>query len=56
MKRYLILILISFQGLLAQVHFEAKVSKTGLNERLRIDFVMNIDGDNFSEPSLMDLR
>jgi hypothetical protein len=53
MKRYLILILISFQGLLAQVQFEAKVSKAtlGLNERLRIDFVMNIDGDNFSEPS-----
>jgi hypothetical protein len=42
MKRYLILILISFQGLLAQVQFEAKVSKAtlGLNERLRIDFVI----------------
>jgi hypothetical protein len=53
MKRYLILILISFQGLLAQVQFEAKVSKTtlGLNERLRVDFIMNIDGDNFNQPS-----
>ncbi len=53
MKRYLILILISFQGLLAQVQFEAKVSKAtlGLNERLRVDFVMNIDGDNFNQPS-----
>lgn len=52
MKRYLILLVLSFQGLWAQVQFEAKVSKNtlGLNERLRIDFVMNIDGDNFNEP------
>jgi hypothetical protein len=58
MKRYLILILLSFQGLLAQVQFEAKVSKStlGLNERLRIDFIMNIDGDNFSEPSFEGFR
>lgn len=58
MKRYLILILISFQGLLAQVQFEAKVSKTtlGLNERLRVDFAMNIDGDNFNEPSFDGFR
>ncbi|WP_413999645.1 BatD family protein [Flavobacterium sp. W1B] len=58
MKRYLILILLSFQGLLAQVQFEAKVSKTtlGLNERLRVDFVMNIDGDNFNEPSFDGFR
>ncbi|RZL29849.1 MAG: protein BatD, partial [Pedobacter sp.] len=36
----------------AQVEFEAKVSKNslGLNERLRIDFSMNADGDNFSPP------
>lgn len=53
MKRYLFLVLLSFQGLLAQVQFETKVSKTtlGLNERLRVDFAMNIDGDNFNEPS-----
>jgi hypothetical protein len=52
MKKYIILFLISIQGLLAQVQFEAKVSKTtlGLNERLRIDFVMNMDGDNFQNP------
>ncbi|PWA11458.1 BatD family protein [Flavobacterium laiguense] len=58
MKRYLILLLISFQGLLAQVQFEARVSKTtlGLNERLRIDFVMNIDGDNFVQPSFDGFR
>ena len=58
MKRYLILLLLSFQSLLAQVQFEAKVSKTtlGLNERLRIDFVMNMDGDNFSQPSFEGFR
>ncbi|MGB2282881.1 MAG: BatD family protein [Flavobacteriaceae bacterium] len=37
----------------AQVVFEAKASKTqlGVNERLRIDFTMNEDGDNFTPPS-----
>ena len=36
----------------AQVKFEAKVSKKqlGINERLRIDFEMNEDGDNFNPP------
>jgi hypothetical protein len=58
MKRYLILFLISFHGLWAQVQFEAKVSKNtlGLNERLRIDFTMNADGDNFSPPSFEGFR
>ncbi|SHH32497.1 BatD family protein [Flavobacterium johnsoniae] len=53
MKRYLILLLLAFQGLMAQVQFEAKVSKNtlGLNERLRIDFIMNVDGDNFDQPA-----
>ncbi|WP_026728267.1 BatD family protein [Flavobacterium denitrificans] len=53
MKRYLILFLFTFQGLLAQVQFEARVSKNtlGLNERLRIDFIMNVDGDNFEQPN-----
>ncbi len=34
------------------VTFEMKLSKPklGLNERLRVDFVMNRDGDNFSPP------
>ena len=43
---------------MAQVQFEAKASKTtlGLNERLRIDFVMNMDGDNFSQPSFEGFR
>ena len=37
----------------AQVKFEAKVSKQklGINERLRVDFEMNKDGDNFNPPS-----
>lgn len=37
----------------AQVKFEAKASKDklGINERLRVDFEMNEDGDNFSPPS-----
>lgn len=37
----------------AQVQFEAKASKTklGVNERLRVDFIMNEDGDNFNPPS-----
>ncbi len=53
MKRYLILLLLSFQAIIAQVQFEAKVSKQtlGLNERLRIDFTMNDDGDNFTPPN-----
>lgn len=58
MKKYIFLLLISVQGLFAQVEFEAKVSKTtlGLNERLRIDFMMNADGDNFTPPSFEGFR
>jgi hypothetical protein len=41
------------QSLSAQVQFEAKVSKNtlGINERLRIEFNMNADGDNFVAPN-----
>jgi hypothetical protein len=37
----------------AQVSFDAKVSKKqlGINERLRVDFTMNTDGDDFEPPS-----
>lgn len=37
----------------AQVEFKTRVSKKtlGLNERLRVDFTMNKDGDNFKPPS-----
>ncbi len=45
-----LLLTVSMTG--AQVKFEAKVSKKklGINERLRIDFEMNKDGDNFNPP------
>jgi oxygen tolerance protein BatD len=58
MKKHIFLLLLSFHGLLAQVQFEARASKTtlGLNERLRIDFTMNDDGDNFSPPSFEGFR
>ncbi|MGB0451735.1 MAG: BatD family protein [Flavobacteriaceae bacterium] len=60
MKRYLLLILLVSipVGLMAQVQFEAKVSKRklGLNERLRVDFEMNQDGDNFEPPSFDGFR
>ena len=52
-KKTLILFLaFSSFVLSAQVNFEATVSKSklALNERLRIDFVMNQNGDNFSPP------
>lgn len=42
----------------AQIQFEAKVSRTSIaqNERLRVDFVMNEDGDNFNPPSFEGFR
>ncbi|MBW1294030.1 BatD family protein [Aquimarina litoralis] len=50
---FLTLLLAVSQLGLAQVKFEAKVSKKklGVNERLRVDFEMNQDGDNFTQPS-----
>ncbi|WP_074405726.1 MULTISPECIES: BatD family protein [Aquimarina] len=50
---FLTLFLATTQFALAQVRFEAKVSKKklGVNERLRVDFEMNKDGDNFTPPS-----
>ncbi|WP_411766329.1 BatD family protein [Winogradskyella sp. A3E31] len=53
--KYIFLLLftfLSFSGIQSQVKFEAKVSKSklGINERLRIDFEMNKDGDNFVPP------
>jgi hypothetical protein len=53
MKKYIIILLLTCQGIFAQVQFVAQVSKNslGINERLRIDFVMNDDGDNFSAPA-----
>ena len=53
-KNILILFFLMCSGLVsAQVQFEAKPSKKklGVNERLRLDFEMNRDGDNFNPPS-----
>ena len=53
MKKLLILLL-TFNTLIlsSQVNFDVSVSKSklGLNERFRVDFVMNQNGDNFSPP------
>ena len=54
LKNYILLfILIAVQSTFAQVKFEARVSKRqlGINERLRIEFSMNQEGDNFNPPS-----
>ncbi|WP_299115983.1 BatD family protein [uncultured Winogradskyella sp.] len=53
----LILLLVSSLSM-AQIKFEAKVSKKklGVNERLRIDFEMNKDGDNFVPPDFKDFQ
>ncbi|MFB9055129.1 BatD family protein [Mariniflexile ostreae] len=49
---FIFLILLATSMVSAQVKFQAKVSKTklGVNERLRVDFEMNQDGDNFNPP------
>lgn len=51
-KSYILLLLLAVQSVFAQVEFKATVSKNsiGINERLRIDFTMNDDGDNFEAP------
>jgi hypothetical protein len=57
-KRYVILTFLLFTAILAHaqddeaVTFEVALSKSklGLNERLRVDFSMNKDGDNFNPP------
>jgi BatD DUF11 like domain len=59
MKRILsILILIINISAFAQTQFVAQVSKNslGINERLRVDFAMNEDGDNFSPPAFEGFR
>tara|TARA_B100001179_G_scaffold174360_1_gene129694 strand:- start:5810 stop:7576 length:1767 start_codon:yes stop_codon:yes gene_type:complete len=57
MHAFFLLCLLTF-GVHAQVSFEAKVSKKqlGINERLRIDFEMNQDGDNFTPPDFDGFR
>ena len=56
-KNILFYVLIfSFTGIFAQISFEASVSKNslGINERLRIVFEMNENGDNFTPPNFKD--
>ncbi|MFD2434096.1 BatD family protein [Mesonia maritima] len=55
MKNNILVFLLSFfvsASALSQVQFEAELSRTklGINERLRVDFTMNEDGDNFNPP------
>ncbi|MGB1269035.1 MAG: BatD family protein [Flavobacteriaceae bacterium] len=53
-KAYILFfILFVTQLVTAQVEFTAKVSKQklGINERLRVDFEMNSEGDNFTPPT-----
>jgi hypothetical protein len=61
MKAKLVLIAALFlfaSPVFAQVTFVAKVSKEklGINERLRVDFEMNKDGDNFQPPNFAGFR
>ena len=54
MKKAIVIVLLLFAStLMAQVQFDAKVSKNslGINERLRVEFTMNADGDNFVPPN-----
>ena len=55
---FIFFVLGSTLSLAQGVSFEAKVSKRtlGLNERLRVDFVMNENGDDFTPPSFTGFR
>ena len=51
--KFLLIVLFAGFSAWSQVEFDAVVSKQrlGVNERLRVDFEMNQDGDNFRPPS-----
>ncbi|MBU3820485.1 BatD family protein [Flavobacteriaceae bacterium XHP0103] len=51
-----LLVILATSLVSSQVKFEAKVSKNklGVNEKLRIDFEMDQDGDNFNPPNFTD--
>ena len=53
MKRFAFILFFITQVAFCQVKFEALVSKNslGINERVRIEFIMNEDGDNFIPPN-----
>ena len=54
----LVLVMAISQTMAQGVSFEAKVSKRtlGLNERLRVDFIMNENGDDFTPPNFDGFR
>ncbi len=54
----LVLMMATDQAMAQGVSFEAKVSKKslGLNERLRVDFIMNENGDDFTPPRFIGFR
>lgn len=61
MKAVIQLLGILFFGLIsaqAQVNFEAKASrdKLGLNERLKVEFTIDKDGDNFRAPDFKNFK
>ena len=54
----LVMMITTCQLMAQGVSFEAKVSKRslGLNERLRVDFIMNENGDDFTPPNFSGFR
>ncbi|GEC78365.1 hypothetical protein FAQ01_12350 [Flavobacterium aquatile] len=55
MKKYLLLLftIVVTNSLFAQVKFETRVSRDeiGINENVRVEFYMNVDGDNLGIPN-----
>ncbi|WP_374226286.1 BatD family protein [Flavobacterium davisii] len=58
MKKLFFILILFCVKITAQVQFVTNVSKNnlGINERLRIDFTMNDDGDNFDPPTFDGFR
>ena len=58
--KYFLNIILLFINLnaISQINFEAKLSKStlGVNERLRVEFLINEDGDNFSPPDFKNFK
>lgn len=54
----ILFLLMTCTAMQAQISFDTKLSKKrlGMNERLRVDFEMNQDGDNFTPPSFDGFR
>jgi len=63
-KNYILIFLLSFVAFVLRaqdkdaITFELKVSKSklGINERLKVDFEMNKDGDNFGPPDFQGFK